>query len=44
MSENTQEIKPASALMGIVKDGVKTRPGVAKGRGRPINQNTEVQH
>lgn len=46
MTESTQqEIKPASALMGIVKDGVKTRPGVAKGRGRPTNiQNTEVQH
>jgi len=44
VSENTQqEIKPATALMGIVKDGVKTRPGVAKGRGRPINQSTEVQ-
>lgn len=42
VSENTQqEIKPATALMGIVKD-VKTRPGVAKGRGRPINQSTEV--
>lgn len=46
VTESTQqEIKPASALMGIVKDGVKTRPGVAKGRGRPTNiQNTEVQH
>lgn len=45
VSENTQqEIKPASAV-GIVKDGIKTRPGVAKGRGRPTNiQSTEVQH
>ncbi|XP_029679062.1 RNA-binding protein 33-like isoform X1 [Formica exsecta] len=44
VTESTQqEIKPASALMGIVKDGVKTRPGVAKGRGRPTNiQNTEA--
>ncbi|XP_072758175.1 uncharacterized protein [Anoplolepis gracilipes] len=43
VSENTQqEIKPASTLMGIVKDGVKTRPGIAKGRGRPVNiQNIE---
>ncbi|EFN64480.1 hypothetical protein EAG_01817 [Camponotus floridanus] len=42
VSENTQqEIKPATALMGIVKD-VKTRPGVTKGRGRPINQSTEA--
>lgn len=46
VTESTQqEIKPASALMGIVKDGVKTRPNVAKGRGRPTNiQSTEVQH
>lgn len=44
MNENIQEIKPATALMGIVKD-VKTRPGIAKERGRPTNiQSTEVQH
>ncbi|EZA53298.1 hypothetical protein X777_06377 [Ooceraea biroi] len=45
-TENTQqETKPVSALIGVVKDGVtmKTRPGVAKGRGRPIStQSTEV--
>ncbi|XP_012223337.1 RNA-binding protein 33-like isoform X2 [Linepithema humile] len=45
-NENTQqETKPVSALIGIVKDNiaVKARPGVAKGRGRPVNtQSTEV--
>jgi len=45
--ENTQqEAKPVSTLMGFVNDSpVKTRPGVAKGRNRPVNtQSTEVQH
>lgn len=46
VNENVQQdTKPVSALMGVVKDGVtvKTRPGVGKGRGRPVNsQNTEV--
>lgn len=48
MNENTQqEAKPVSALIGVVKDNIaiKARPGVAKGRGRPVNtQSTEVQH
>lgn len=48
VNENIQqETKPVSALMGVVKDSVavKARPGVSKGRGRPINtQTTEVQH
>ncbi|XP_011645007.1 RNA-binding protein 33-like [Pogonomyrmex barbatus] len=39
-----QETKPVSTLMGFVNDStIKTRPGVAKGRNRPINtQSTEV--
>ncbi|EFN79767.1 hypothetical protein EAI_16345 [Harpegnathos saltator] len=40
-----QDTKAVSALMGVVKDNVtvKVRPGVGKGRGRPVNsQSTEA--
>lgn len=40
-----QDTKPVSTLMGVIKDDVvvKARPGVGRGRGRPVNsQSTEV--
>ncbi|XP_076233470.1 uncharacterized protein LOC143178597 isoform X2 [Calliopsis andreniformis] len=41
LSENSQDTKPMSVLMGVVKDAsVNKATGIGRGRGRPINTQT----